>query len=126
MAGLVLGCEAWYRHASPESWQTIVLTALCFSQLAHAMAIRSESASAFELGLRSNLPLLGAVMLTILLQLAIVYVPALNSIFRTVPLSSGELGVCVVAAAVVFGAVEVEKWARRRLAMRRGGLVTST
>jgi Ca2+-transporting ATPase len=114
MAAIVLGYEAWYRHASPESWQTIVLTALCFSQLGHVMAVRSERASSFELGLRSNLPLLGAVVLTILLQLAIVYIPILSSVFKTVPLSSGELAVCVAAAGVVFGIVEVEKWTRRR------------
>jgi Ca2+-transporting ATPase len=115
MAALVLGCEAWYRHANAEGWQTIVLTALCFSQLAHAMAIRSERTSSFELGLRSNLPLLGAVVLTVVLQLAIVYVPILNPVFKTVPLSASELAVCVAAAAAVFGVVEVEKWTRRRL-----------
>jgi cation transport ATPase-like protein len=118
MATIVLGCEAWYLHASPESWQTIVLTALCFSQLAHAMAIRSEWASSFELGLRSNLPLLGAVILTVLLQFAIVYIPVLNPVFKTVPLSGGELGICVAASVVVFGVVEVEKWTRRRLGAR--------
>jgi Ca2+-transporting ATPase len=116
MAALVLACEAWYRHASPAAWQTIVLTALCFSQLGHALAIRSERVSLFTLGLRSNMPLLGAVILTILLQLAIVYVPALNVVFKTVPLDAGQLGICVAVAAVVFGAVEIEKWTRRRMA----------
>jgi Ca2+-transporting ATPase len=120
MAALVLGAEAWYLQAHAASWQTLVLTALCFSQLGHALAIRSERASLFKLGLRSNMPLLGAVILMILLQLVIVYLPAFNGLFKTVPLTGGELGVCVAAAGVVFGIVELEKWVRRRSSADRG------
>jgi P-type Ca2+ transporter type 2C len=53
----------------------------------HVLAIRSESKSLFRIGLFSNLPLLGALVLTLLLQLAVIYVSALNGIFRTEPLT---------------------------------------
>lgn len=114
MAALALGTQAWSLASASTHWQTMVFTVLCLSQLAHVLAIRSERESLFRLGLFSNAPLFGAVVLTFLLQMATIYVPALNSIFRTAPLSLAELGATVAIAAVVFVAVEVEKWVRRR------------
>jgi len=118
MAGIALGTEAWAWHASLAEWQTLVFTALCFMQLGHVLAIRSEQTSLLSQGLRSNWPLLGAVVLTVLLQLAVVYIPALNAIFTTVPLSAAQLGGAVAAAGVIFGVVEMEKWLRRRAISR--------
>jgi Ca2+-transporting ATPase len=92
-----------------------VFTVLTLSQMAHVLAIRSETVSLFRLGLASNRPLLGAVLLTFVLQLATIYVPLLNPIFKTEPLSLVELLICLGASAVVFIAVELEKfWLRRR------------
>jgi Ca2+-transporting ATPase len=98
----------------------MVFTVLTLSQLAHVLAIRSESESLFTRGLTTNLPLLGAVLLTFVLQLATLYVPAFNAIFHTQPLTAAELGICVLLAATVFVAVEIEKWM-----VRRGWLYTS-
>ena len=53
-------------------------------------------------------------MLTVVLQLAVIYLPALNPLFKTEPLSLSELGVCFVLPLVVFVAVEIEKWLRRQ------------
>ena len=75
---------------------------------------RSERESLFTQGLRSNTPLLAAVALTLVLQLATLYVPWLQPIFHTQALSAGELGLCFALAAVVFVAVEIEKVWRRR------------
>jgi P-type Ca2+ transporter type 2C len=59
--------------------------------------------------------LLGAILLTFALQMATIYVPALNPIFKTQPLSAGELAICIAAAALVWVAVEIEKaWRRGR------------
>lgn len=56
-----------------------------------------------------------AVLLTFALQMALIYVPALNPIFKTEPLTLPELGICIGAALVVGLAVELEKaWRRRR------------
>jgi Ca2+-transporting ATPase len=81
--------------------------------MAHVLAIRSERDSLFRQGLFSNPGLLGAVSLTIGLQIAILYVPALQSVFRTEPLSFAEFAGVVGAAAVVFVVVELEKLIRR-------------
>jgi magnesium-transporting ATPase (P-type) len=60
--------------------------------------------------------LLGAVAIAVALQLAIIYLPAFNRLFRTEPLPLHELGLTLAAAALVFAAVELEKWVRRRRA----------
>jgi P-type Ca2+ transporter type 2C len=114
MAALALGTQAWSLASGSSHWQTMVFTILCWSQLAHVLAIRSERESLFNLGLRSNVPLLGAVILTFILQMTTIYVPALNSIFKTAPLSLLELVLTLAIAAAVFVAVEIEKWVKRR------------
>jgi P-type Ca2+ transporter type 2C len=114
MAALALGVQAYYWQSGSPAWQTAVFTTLCFTQLAHVMAIRSERTSLFAMRLASNPPLLGAVLLTIALQLAVVYVPALNVLFKTVPLGPIELLACIGSAAAILAIVELEKWARHR------------
>ena len=49
------------------------------------------------------------VVLTVVLQLALIYVPALNRVFDTAPLSAFEMGLCAACAVVVMAAVEAEK-----------------
>ena len=115
IAALCLGVQAWALTTGHAHWQTMVFTVLTFSQMAHVMAIRSERDPLWRLGLLSNTPLLGAVLLTFALQLATIYVPALNPIFKTQPLTAAELALCLAAAATVWAAVEAEKaWRRRR------------
>ncbi len=91
-------------------WQTMVFTVLSFSQMGHVLAIRSETQSLFRQGLFSNLPLLGAVALTCVLQLATIYIPFLNPVFKTAPLSLYELLAALALSSVAFWAVELEKW----------------
>jgi len=116
MAGLALGTQAWAIHVGDTHWQSMTFTVLTLSQLAHVLAIRSEHESLFRQGLWSNKPIAGAVILTLAMQLATLYVPALTRVFQTTPLTAGELVSCVGLATVVFFAVELEKWLRRRRA----------
>jgi Ca2+-transporting ATPase len=114
IGGLSLLTQAWALNGELAHWQTMVFTVLTLSQLVHVLVIRSERESLFKLGLRSNLPLLGAVVLTVVLQLATIYLPILNPIFKTQPLGPWELAYCLGLPWVVFVAVELEKWAARR------------
>jgi len=118
MAFLVLSMQYVSMTACDGKWQTMVFTVLCFTQLANALAIRSDTKSLFKQGLMSNKALLGAVALSILMQLAVVYVGPLNAVFRTQPLTLGELAACVGISSIVFFAVETEKLVRRARARR--------
>jgi Ca2+-transporting ATPase len=114
VGGISIASQAWAISRGVEYWQTVVFTVLTVSQLFHSLAVRSESASLFTIGLFSNLPMLGAVMLTVMMQLAVIYLPALNAIFHTRPLPLFDLGVCLGLSSLVLFAVEVEKWLVRR------------
>ena len=117
LGGLCLAVQAWALTTGHAHWQTMVFTVLTLGQMAHCMAIRSETDSLWRLGLGSNKPVLGAVGLTFALQMAVIYVPALNTVFKTAPLGPLELVICLAAALVVFIAVEIEKaWRRSRAA----------
>jgi Ca2+-transporting ATPase len=109
MGGVCLGAQAWAINIGDPKWQTYVFTILCFSQMGHVLAIRSEYFFLFRQGIFSNLPLVGAVLLTFFLQLAILYVPALQEIFNVQPLTWKELALCILASSIVFHAVEAEK-----------------
>lgn len=114
LMGLVcLATQAYFLEAAGWHWQTMVFSVLCLSQMGHVLAIRSEKESLFKQGILSNKPLLGAFVLTFVLQLATIYVPFLNPIFRTQPLSMAELGVTLALSSIVFIAVEIEKTVRR-------------
>ena len=114
LAGLCLGVQAWALAVGDAHWQTMVFTVLTLGQMAHVLAIRSETTPLWRLGLRSNLPLTLAVLLTFALQLATIYLPFLNPVFHTQPLTAAELALCIALAAMVWVAVEAEKAWRRR------------
>ncbi|MBI4849091.1 MAG: cation-translocating P-type ATPase [Nitrospirae bacterium] len=114
MAGVVLFVQAWSISTGHSHWQTMVFTVLCLTQLGHVLAIRSEKESLFKIGLFSNSYLLGAVVLTFALQMATIYVPALNPVFKTEPLTLSELSFTLLLSSVVFFTVEIEKWRYRR------------
>ena len=111
---LTLFAQAWAIRDGSEHWRTMAFTVLTLAQLAHVLAIRSERDSLFRQGLTSNLPLLGAVVVTGALQMAVIYVPFLNALLNTSPLTPGELGLTLALSSAVFFAVEVEKWLVRR------------
>lgn len=114
IGGLSLGAMAWaYGRGSPN-WQTLVFTVLTLSQLVHALAIRSERESLFTIGWLGNPLLVGAVVLTLFLQLAVAYAPPLQAVFRTTGLTGEELVVALSLPWVVLVAVEAEKWLARR------------
>ena len=116
MAAVCLLTQAWALATGRAHWQTMVFTVLTLSQLSLALALRSERESLLSLGVRSNLPMAGAILACVALQLAAVYVPVLNPVFRTAPLDAGELVFCVSVSAVPLLVVELEKFARRRRA----------
>jgi Ca2+-transporting ATPase len=77
------------------------------------MAIRSERESLFKIGLFSNLPLIISVIVTLILQAIITYMPFFQPIFKTESLTTAEFFSVGALALLVFMAVEMEKKLRR-------------
>jgi len=114
VGALSIGTQAWAYGRGIEYWQTMVFTVLTVSQLFHSLAVRSERESLFTIGVSSNPAMLGAVLLTLALQLAIIYVPAFNPIFHTQPLPLSDLLLCLGLSSLVLVAVEAAQWLVRR------------
>ncbi len=115
MAAITIFAQYWAIHIGDAHWQTMVFTVLCFNQMAHVLAIRSERESLFTQGIFSNKALLGAVLLTFILQLCVIYIPFLNPVFKTQPLTISELLFCIGLSSIVFFAVEIEKLIKRSI-----------
>lgn len=111
---LCIGIQYYAIQNEKDHWQTMVFVTLSFTQLFHAFAIRSESMLIFKHGLFTNLPLLFCILITIAAQLALVYIPFMQDVFKTQPLTLLEVGICFIAPVIVFLAVEVEKIVRFR------------
>ena len=109
MAAVTLATQAFAIHTGSDNWQTMVFTVLTLAQMWQVMAIRSEQPRCSSRASVTNLPLLGAVLLTFVLQLAVIYVPPLNPIFKTAPLTAAELMICIAMSSVVFVALEINK-----------------
>ncbi len=116
--GLLIGAISLFSQAFAIKfdmhWQTMVFSVLCLSQLGHVLTIRSEKESLFKLGLFSNKILFFSVLFSIFLQLIIIYCPIFNKFFHTQPLSLQELAITFALSTVVFVAVEIEKFIKRR------------
>lgn len=114
VVSLALGYWYWaYESVTDARWRTIVFTVLTMSQMGNALATRSETESVFQQGLFSNRALIGSILLTFVLQLAVIYLKPLQILFRTEALSVAELGVCLALSTVVFLSVELKKWITR-------------
>lgn len=94
--------------------RTMGFTILVFAQMLNALCSRSHDQSVF-VGLFANKWLWGAIALSTLLQLAVVYVPFLNTAFGTVPLSAGAWVECLGLAMIVLVASELRKCVLRAM-----------
>jgi Ca2+-transporting ATPase len=119
--GLALGYWAWVNNLSAANglpaWNTLVFMFLTIAQMGHALALRSHRETVFSMKLLGNPLLLGAIVLTLVLQLVAIYLPFFNQLFGTNPLTLEQLTLCLVLSTVVFWGVELEK-----LLIRRGVL----
>lgn len=94
--------------------RTMGFTILVFAQMLNALCSRSHDQSVF-VGLFANKWLWGAIALSALLQVVVIYVPFLNTAFGTMPLSAGAWVECLGLAMVVLVASELRKCVLRAL-----------
>jgi Ca2+-transporting ATPase len=116
MGSLSLGYGWWYweRSADMEVVRTLVFTTIVLAQMFFVLSLRSTRYSLFQIGVFTNPAMLGAVALTIVLQLLVIYVPFMQAVFETTALPLRELLISVLLGLALFVVVEMEKWVRRR------------
>jgi P-type Ca2+ transporter type 2C len=114
VVSLGVGYWLWVSAPADPIWRTMVFTTITLSQMGHALAIRSSRYSLFQIGVLSNKSLLGAVLLTFVLQLALIYLPFLQTVFETVALPLPYLLLSLLFSSVVFIVVEITKAIHRR------------
>ena len=114
MSIVSLGIGWWFWSENPDGhWQSILFTGLIFAQLGLALEVRSDHQPVWH-HFFANRAMLGAVALGAALHFAIIYIPFLQEVFNTEPLSGPELLLAVGGAAIVMLGVEVWKARVRR------------
>jgi Ca2+-transporting ATPase len=115
MSIIALGGGYWLWRDGDPAWRTALFTTLVFCQLAMALSVRSEKESLLRTGLLTNKPMLGALALTITLQLILIYWPPAQIIFQTTALPPRDLGLAFGLSLLIIVLVEIWKiFARAR------------
>jgi len=112
MAALVLALT--HLGADELRSRTMAFTALALAQLTACISLRSLTQPWWRRGVFANPSLWLAVAGGFAAQLAVVYLPPLQALFRTEALSLAELGACILVGIVVAAAIELDKWVGRR------------
>ena len=98
--------------------QTLAFTTLAMFQVFNSLNCRSRTKSVFELGLFTNRYLIGAIVLSIVLQLAAEHVPFMQVALGTVPLGFADWGLIILISSSILIADELRKLVARRRATR--------
>ena len=104
---------------SQEAAITMAFATLGLIQLTSAFNVRSNDMSILKLGLLTNMYLVGATVISALLQVIVIVVPFLNSAFRVVQLNLAQWGIVLAASLVVVPIIEVAK----AITYRRGKII---
>ncbi len=94
--------------------RTLALGTLVMSQLLHVFECRSENHSIFEIKLFTNMYLVGAVLVSIAMLLSIVYIPFLQGVFHTVPLSLAHWTIIIFFSGTISFMNSLYLFARRK------------
>jgi Ca2+-transporting ATPase len=106
-------------YSNLDKARTIAFTNLVLLQLFNALNTRSRRESLFKIGLFSNKYLVLGIIISVILQLAVVYLPPLQTLFHTVALSLLEIvTILLVSSTILFGA-EIMKFFERRGAQHK-------
>ena len=103
---------------SIEEARTVAFATFVTFEWFRAFNARSDEYSVFTLGFFKNRWLVGSISVAVLLQLAVIYVPFLQTAFRTVPLSIDRWGIILLSGGSLFIIEEVRKLLFPRLFSR--------
>ena len=110
-----------YDVASTQA-RTVAFTSIVFFEFLLAYQSRSETHHIFAMGLKGwteNKMLFVSVVVSLAMQMAIIYVPALNTVFRVAPLTPFQLLLCFVGSLTAFLIMPGKLIPRRRYVTRR-------
>ena len=121
IGGMTLALSVWLLKAgySEAYIRTVTLQTIVLCQACHLFNSRSIRQPAHALDFLGNRAIFAVWGMMVLLQLAIVYLPFMNTVFGTVPLRLPDWLAPLLLGIVVFFVVEGEKWVMRRLDARK-------
>jgi P-type Ca2+ transporter type 2C len=102
--------------AGDDAWQTVLFTSIAFAELAGTFGMRSERVSLRRLGPFTNRALVGAVALTVALQILLVAIPLARDLLHLQPLGADHWLLVTGLALAYLAVVEADKALHRRAA----------
>lgn len=112
---LIFAVALWLRPGMEDWARTMAFTTLVFSQLLYAFVCRSEELTVWQAGPFVNRYLVGAVLVSFAMQLAVIYWGPLAAVFRTVPLTAEDWILVVLASSWGYAAEWFARLLRTRL-----------
>ncbi|MEO5818909.1 MAG: cation-translocating P-type ATPase, partial [Vicinamibacteraceae bacterium] len=113
-AAATLGVFVWALQARDlAEARNLAFSVLVFGELFRAFAARSTTRVFWEVGAFTNLKLLGVVVFSVLMQLAIHHIPAAQELFEIGPLSAMDCALTLLVAMGPVTVIEVAKLVRR-------------
>ena len=99
--------------------QTMAVTTIVFLQVFYLLNSRSLLYSVLEVGLWTNKWIYVGIGVLLALQVGFVYLPFMNTLFGSAPLSFLEWGQALVVGLIVLPVISLEKWVRKRQARKK-------
>jgi Ca2+-transporting ATPase len=113
---LIAGCTVaiysyalFIEHRDLETARVLAFNVLVGTQLFHSFSCRSERHSLFKLGVFSNLRLVAAVVVSLGIQMALVFVPFLQPVFRTKAVPWQDWDLVMIVSTIPFWVTETVK-----------------
>ena len=119
-----VGLFLWEYNANGETLdamkkgQTMAVTTVIMFQVFYVLNCRSLKDSLLSIGLWSNMTVFIGIAALLLLQLGFIYLPLMNAIFGSLPLSAKDLLVATAVGMIILPVISVEKLLRNRLEAR--------
>lgn len=95
--------------ADLQKARTFAFTTLIFSELLRAYSSRSETYSVFKIGLFTNRFMVLGTSISLILLLAVIYIPFLRAVFDTTYLTFMEMDIIILFGLIPFVAAEISK-----------------
>lgn len=99
---------AWTTKGLVEA-RTVTFAVIAIFQLFNAFNVRSPHTSIFKIGFLTNRWLVVAAFIGLVLQIAVIHLPFMQTLFNTVPLTASEWLLIIAVASSVLWAEEIRK-----------------